>query len=371
MAVSNSDLPPSRAGLPVRRARWVALAALAALASGIAVAHHASTPHYDESKTITVVGVVTEFKLVNPHAQLYFDVTDSNGKVANWNCELNNVGILQRNGWTQKTFARGDRITVNGFPAWRDPHGCSLAYVILPDGTRLNRPGAVRGVAVLRGESPATSTRFNARSFAGSWSGAGGPPKEAVDFSSILTDAGKAALAKYDSRYDDPGFRCSPSSIIRAWGEPFSVTEITQTPETITIRHEFMDTVRVVDMRTRKHPPTTRRSLTGHSVGWFEGDTLVIETVGLQAGVLMPNPGLMNSDAMTVVERLSLSADGQQLSRSYEVTDPKFFKLPLTDKNFPCLWTCRWTRTTAPRTKYDCKILDNVSHVRPASTRKP
>ena len=343
--------------------------AMALFMSCVVNAHHASTPHYDENTTVTLDGVVTEFRMVNPHAQLYFDVTEGNGRVAHWNCELNSVAILMRNGWTRQTFAAGDKVTISGFPARRDPHGCSLVYAILKDGTRLNRPGAVKGVAVQQGAAPAVAAEPAPRTFSGNWIGGGGPPKEAVSFDSMLTPAGKAALAGYDSRYDDPGLRCSPSSILRAWGEPFSVTEITQTPDTITIRHEYMDTVRVVDMRTRKHPPITRRSLTGHSVGWFEGDTLVIETVGLQAGVLMANPGILNSDAMTVIERLSLSADGRQMSRSYEVTDPKFFTMPLTDRNFPCLWTCKWTRTAAPRMPYNCQASTSINNRRPKAAR--
>jgi hypothetical protein len=177
-----------------------------------------------------------------------------------------------------------------------------------------------------------------------------------------MTPAGKAAAEKYDDRFDDPALRCSPSSIQRAWGEPNGVSEITQTPDRVTIKHEYMDTVRVVDIRTRQHPTTVKRSLTGHSVGWFEGSTLVIDTTGFAAGVLLPHPGVMNSDAMHVVERLSLSADGGQLIRNYEVTDAKFLAAPITG-------TSSWTRTTTPVSTYNCTELSGANNVRPKTVK--
>jgi len=341
------------------------------LAAGVAQAHHSSTPHFDESKQINLVGVITEFKMVNPHAYLYFDVTGADGKVAHWNCEMSSLAILARNGVTKQTFSAGDKVTVSAFPAWRDPHGCSFVAVTLKDGSTRDRFGVLRKESVVTNKGPGLPTALvsSAKTFSGNWIGGGGPPKEEIKFDSILTPAGKAALDKYDVRYDDPGLKCSPASILRAWGEPFEVTEITQTPETLTIKHEYMDVVRVVDLRTRQHPANLKPSLLGHSVGWFEGDTLVIETVGFTAGVLMPFPALLHSDAMTMIERLQLSADGSELSRSYEVTDPKFFKSPLTVSNFPCLWTCKWRRTTTPRSKYNCKDLTGINNKRPKADR--
>lgn len=140
------------------------------------------------------------------------------------------------------------------------------------------------------------------------------------------------------------------------------MSEITQTATTVTIKHEYMDMVRVVDLRMRTHPATVKRSLTGHSVGWFEGATLVIDTAGFEPGVLLPHPGVMNSDQMHVVERLSLSADGTQLTRSYEVTDPKFLAAPPTG-------TGTWNRSALSVSRYNCTELSGVNNVRPKAAR--
>ena len=88
------------------RARTAAaIAALACVWLGTATpaAHHGTNISYDRSKTFTAKAVVTEFKYVNPHVQLLFDVTDDKGKVRHWSGELlPNPAMLIRSGWTRK-----------------------------------------------------------------------------------------------------------------------------------------------------------------------------------------------------------------------------------------------------------------------------
>lgn len=78
------------------------LIAAMALAAPVA-AHHGTNINYDRSKQWTAKAVVTEFKYVNPHAQLFFDVTDDKGAVTHWSGELlANPAQMLRNGWTRK-----------------------------------------------------------------------------------------------------------------------------------------------------------------------------------------------------------------------------------------------------------------------------
>ena len=58
------------------------------LVAGAANSHHAFAPVYDGGRTVTVEGVVTEFRLVNPHATISMDVTDDAGNVVQWSVEL-------------------------------------------------------------------------------------------------------------------------------------------------------------------------------------------------------------------------------------------------------------------------------------------
>src|SRR5262249_32082738 len=88
----------------------------------VAAAHHGTNINYDRSKQWTARAVVTEFKYVNPHAQLYFDVTDDKGNTTHWSGELlPNPAQLIRNGWTRKRSTEalqyGTKVVVTVAPA--------------------------------------------------------------------------------------------------------------------------------------------------------------------------------------------------------------------------------------------------------------
>ncbi len=354
----------------MRASRLAVAAVVAVTGSGISAvhAHHSAAPHFDRNKPIEIEGVVTRFRFVNPHAYLYLDVTDENGDTTEWNCEMAAASSLRRSGWDKDLFEPGTTVKIDGHAARRDPHGCAFQMGYLDDGTTIARNGPITRPDAA--PTPHRETRDPApvvaeRTFGGLWlttprrRGGGGPPRGGRErFAGMITEAGAAALAGYDDRYDDPALECSPSSIIRGWGEPNSVSEVEITDATITIRHEYMDTVRTIDMTSREHPGDIEPSLVGHSVGWFDGDTLVIDTVGFEAGVLLPHPGLMNSDKMHVVERLSLSEDGTQLIREYSVTDADYLKEAFTGSS-------SWTRTDVPLGKYNCTELSGINNVRP------
>jgi hypothetical protein len=104
-----------------RNASLLALVMLMA-AVAPAAAHHGTLVSYDRDKAWTADAVVTEFKYVNPHAQLYFDVTDDKGAVVHWSGELlANPAQLIRNGWTRKksiaVLMPGTHIVVTVAPA--------------------------------------------------------------------------------------------------------------------------------------------------------------------------------------------------------------------------------------------------------------
>jgi hypothetical protein len=88
-----------------------AIAAIACVWLGAATlaAHHGTNISYDRSKQWTAKAVVTDFKYVNPHVQIFFDVTDDKGKVRHWN------------GWTRKrsneTLKPGTKVVITAAPA--------------------------------------------------------------------------------------------------------------------------------------------------------------------------------------------------------------------------------------------------------------
>jgi Family of unknown function (DUF6152) len=87
-----------------------------------ALAHHGTNISYDRTKPVTFTGTVTEFRLANPHPQLYVDVKDDSGKVTNWGCEVAaNPYQLMLSGWTRQRSATalkpGTTVTVTVAPS--------------------------------------------------------------------------------------------------------------------------------------------------------------------------------------------------------------------------------------------------------------
>ncbi len=350
----------------------VSLSCLAVLVAAFSLpvaAHHSNAPHFDSTKPISIEGVVTEFQFVNPHAWVYLDVISADGQVENWNCELSAASGYRRQGWTDDLFAVGSALKIDGIAARRDPLGCSYQSGTLADGTIVARGGQITNGEDVLSASVAIDLieSVDLTSMVGTWistprrrGGGGGAPQSgdpAVRYADQVTEAGMTALLAYDQRFDDPALVCSPSSITRGWSEPGGPSEFTQTEDQIVIRHEYMDMLRTIDLTTREHPSIIQPSLTGHSVGWFEGDTLVVETVGFEAGVLVPHPGLVHSDEMKVIERLTLAENGNLLLRAYEVTDSKYFTKAYTGNS-------SWTRSDIPVSAYNCVELGGISNIR-------
>jgi hypothetical protein len=87
------------------------------LMASAAFAHHSFAAEYDSSKTITVKGVVQKVAWVNPHAYVFIDVKDENGKVTTWAFESLSPNALARQGWTRNSLKTGETVTVEGYLA--------------------------------------------------------------------------------------------------------------------------------------------------------------------------------------------------------------------------------------------------------------
>ena len=75
-------------------------------------AHHGAAAY--EPNPTTIKGTVVEFDFINPHCQLFVNVTDESGKTEKWDGEFTNPGALHRRGWTKDMFKPGDPITMTG-----------------------------------------------------------------------------------------------------------------------------------------------------------------------------------------------------------------------------------------------------------------
>ncbi len=107
---------------PLSRGLIVAAIALAAVSS--AWAHH-SQSEFDFKSVVEVEGSVTSLDWRSPHARLYVDVVDAQGKTVNWNFELPSPMTLMRRGWKRNSLKPGDHVKVKGARARRFP---DIAY---------------------------------------------------------------------------------------------------------------------------------------------------------------------------------------------------------------------------------------------------
>ena len=112
------------------------LAAFGAATATVAGAHHSPAMLYDLSQEIVVEGVVTEYRMGNPHLRIYMDV-DSDGVAEKWMAEGGSRTVLLRKGWDGSEVAPGDRVTIRGHPTRDGSKVVHMEYLILSDGTEL------------------------------------------------------------------------------------------------------------------------------------------------------------------------------------------------------------------------------------------
>lgn len=111
--------------------------AIGALSPMLIYGHHNSLPIYNLEETTTVDGVVLEFRFVNPHARIYFEVSEDGGEAVRWMAEGGNPMMLRRLGWTGEEVKPGDRVRVTGAPSRDGSPMIEWQTITLPDGTEL------------------------------------------------------------------------------------------------------------------------------------------------------------------------------------------------------------------------------------------
>jgi hypothetical protein len=352
---------------------------LAAVLAGVpqaAAAHHGIV-NFDMNAELEVSGTVTRLAFVNPHSWLYFDVTGADGRVTAWRCELRGATVLRRSGWTPELFAPGTRITVSGAPDRFEPNTCYLGTVVFADGTRIDRYGQItRAAAAARPAERPLRLPDGQPNISGEWaaeqrvltdprgiSGAflplsvaqklesGAVPEGAQAFpgtrgtavsraedpidefwnrrpSAIpLTAAGARAIEGFDgASSDNPRLRCEPTNILFDWTFEADVNRIVQQDDRIRVLYGSMGLERTIHLNMREHPRGLAPSRAGHSIGRWEDDVLVVDTIGFAPGILSADGRLPHSDRLHVVERFSLSGDGRALRRSWVAEDPLYLE---------------------------------------------
>jgi len=98
------------------------------------IAHHGTVTLFDQTRTITLKGIVTEFVYKNPHVALGFDADDGIGKTLHWSSEGPGVYQWSAAGWGKNALKAGERMTITLFPAKDGSHTGEIRKIVNADG---------------------------------------------------------------------------------------------------------------------------------------------------------------------------------------------------------------------------------------------
>jgi hypothetical protein len=133
---------------------------------------------------------------------------------------------------------------------------------------------------------------------------------------------------------DDPVLRqCLPPGTPRIYLQPFPF-QMVQTPKEILMIFEYDHTVRQIFMDGRSHPADITPTYMGNSIGKWDGDTLVVDTVGFKDKTWLDRDGHPHSDQLHVIERFH-RVDRDNMTIDINIDDPKTLLKPWkTQLNF-------------------------------------
>ncbi len=143
----------------------------------------------------------------------------------------------------------------------------------------------------------------------------------------------------------DRVYKCFPPGMPYIYLQLFPV-QIVQTPKEVIEIFEYDHMVRYIFTDGRKHPDDLTPTYNGHSIGHWEGDTLVVDTVGLNGKIWLDRVGHPDSEQMHIVERIHRVSE-KILQVDFKFDDPKSYLRP-------------WTATMRFQLLPDWDILEHV-----------
>jgi hypothetical protein len=167
-----------------------------------------------------------------------------------------------------------------------------------------------------------------------------------------FSSAGKAAQEAWEAdNPSDPTHKCI-FNLVRIVSAPFP-HEIFQQEDRLTMIYEYQHQVRRVHMDGRTHDEDNFPTLMGHSIGSWDGDTLVIETRMAEAGYLRPQ-GFPHTVNMRLTERETVLDGGTRRKTELTIDDPEYYREPWTV-------TIYSEKVDEDLQDYDCIIREHIS----------
>ena len=125
---------------------------------------------------------------------------------------------------------------------------------------------------------------------------------------------------------DHPGVSCLPSGIPEKLSIPDGL-KVVQTPDLIVFLYESRTIYRQVFLDGRPLPKNAQPTWMGYSVGKWEGDTLVVETIGQNGKTWLDMRGLPGTESLKVIERYTRPNMGR-VDIDVTIEDPKMYTKP-------------------------------------------
>ena len=340
---------------------------LAVFAAGSAWSHHPVLGKFDPNAERSMEGIVTKLDWRNPHAHIFININEGDETV-NWAVEIESPAELLLSGWDRDTLAPGDAIQVDGIVArdgsrqiWgnsvrRKSNGQPL-FVLDPDLPNLpldSRPAP-------RWENGQVALGATADNPAGGYWGY--PTETALIEDGVnvamsrdgqldnISDAARVApmqdwaLALYEHRQerllqDDPTYlHCRPPGGPRQFQSNlgFQLIEDRERERVFVLMGSGNRNFRIIHLDGRSQVGQISGDddnplFFGRSVGEWDGDTLVVSTVGFNEGFWFTNGGLPHTSLLEMTEEFTRT-DHDTLEYKVTINDPGAYTRP---------WTASW-----------------------------
>ena len=296
--------------------------------TALPVSAHHSDAGIDMESIVAFEGVVTDFVWRNPHVYVLVDRDGGDGEAVEWELQMGPVNVISRRGWRRDTLQPGDRVSVRAHASLS-----GRTYGIIDS---IDKDGGLQlAAAAGAAPAPATTTTLEGRWIADRSVTMSYPGGFDGFFNALLTlnDAGRAAKAAYDPLSDEnPEASCvgrpTPAALVSTSLYLMEI-DIREEEQTVVLRSEYFDEVRTVYMDGREHPDPSERFVTGHSIGWWEGDTLVVDTRNFEDHRSPYQVGVPSGGQKHVVERYGLNEDGVHIDLEFTLYDPEFMAEPM------------------------------------------
>lgn len=291
-----------------------------------AYAHH-SMAIYDSGQQVSIEGTVTRVAWRNPHVYIYLDETLETGEVINWEVEGLGPSSFRRLGWSQDTLQVGDQIVVDGNPTRNISRRGVYPQTMHRDGNKLFDGREFFSLALSAEDASGQETT----SLNGNW-------VTQLDFDLILqfvegkefenlTPAGELAVAQFDEDIMNASANCAKTASPFIMVVP-DIKKIELQDDIVRITGDYDGAERQILMGVSNHDGAVVSSQ-GHSIGRWEDDTLIIDTINFADDFMGNGWGLRSGSQKHLIEHLSLNDDMRSLTYRFELSDPEFMTLPL------------------------------------------